>query len=326
MTTSKAVILGWLYQWLSLDEIGERRISQQEQVIVRSLLAGGQSSRGPFFQLGWVQGLNEWIDSIPSTGHGPDFTADVKQFNASPDSALLRLKRQNGAVFWFKAAGPPNAHESRITNLLAYLYPTYLPALIARHDAWKGWLMEDAGFPLDSLRSIRLPTLEHMVRRLAELQIASAKQIPALLLAGCRDQRTPALLAGIHELVPYLHEAMSKQKLDSVSRIDSGRLRNIEEVLEQACFSPEWLGVPNGLIHGDIHPGNILINGRRCVFTDWARASVGNPFITFAQLRDQLAQERRTHTWLPAPLRLIKTSGSHCCPTLSSHAHSPSCR
>jgi hypothetical protein len=287
------------YLWRSLGEIDGAIISHQERAVLGNLLRDGRTDRGPFYRLGWIRGLYEWIDSTSAVDRGCHFTSDVKQLNASPTSTLLRLRRKDAKVYWFKAAGPPNAHEGPITSLLAGLFPGYLPAMIASHDEWNGWLMEDAGSPLDGLRSIRLPTLEHVVRRLAELQRASADHIPAMLMAGCRDQRTPALLAGIHELLPYLHEAMAMQRLDSVPRIDFGRLRNIEEVLEQACFGLEWIGVPNSLIHGDIHLGNILVNGRKCVFTDWARASVGNPFVTFAQLRDQLAHERRTHAWLP---------------------------
>jgi hypothetical protein len=285
--------------WRSLGDIDGTIISRQERATLGELLLGEYTGRGPFFRLGWIQGFYEWMNSTSAVDHGIHFTDDLKQFNASPSATLLRLRRSDSKVFWFKASGPPNASESLITSLLAGLFPSYLPPLIATHDDWNGWLMEDAGCALDSLRSIRQPTLKHIVRRLAELQRASAKHVPALLMVGCRDLRTPALLAGIHELLPYLQEAMAKQELDSVPRIDLGRLRSIEQVLEQACFGMEWIGVPNGLMHGDIHPGNILVSSRKCVFTDWARASVGNPFITFAQLRSQLAQDRRTHAWLP---------------------------
>jgi hypothetical protein len=292
--------------WASLDEIGRSTITDTERDLIRQLLRGEDTRRGPFFRLGWIQGLYRWLESTPAMKDGVPFTSEVKQFNASPTSTLLRLRRADSKLFWFKAAGHPNEQESMITSLLADLLPGYLPPLIASHDAWNGWLMDDAGSPLDALRSLRLSTLEHVVRRLAELQKASASHVPALLLAGCRDQRTPALLEGIHELLPYLHDAMATQRLDCVPRIGIGRLRTIEEVLEQACFSLEWLGVPNSLIHDDIHPGNILVSGRRCMFTDWARASIGNPLITFAQLRDHLAHERRTHRWLPHLTRVYQ--------------------
>ena len=287
------------FVWRSQDEIDGAIISSQERAILGNFLQGGSTGQRPFFQLGWVQGLYEWIDSTSAADHGFHFTTDLKQLNASPTSALLRLTRDDAKVFWFKASGPPNTRESSITSLLAGLFPGYLPPLIASHDGWNGWLMEDAGCPLDGLQSIRLPTFERVVRRLAELQKASGDHVPALLMAGCRDQRPPALLSGIHQLLPYLHEAMAMQKLESVPQIDFGRLRNIEDVLGQACLCLDWIGVPTSLIHGDMNLGNILVNGRRCVFTDWARASVGNPLITFAQLRDQLSNERRTHAWLP---------------------------
>jgi Ser/Thr protein kinase RdoA (MazF antagonist) len=44
------------------------------------------------------------------------------------------------------------------------------------------------------------------------------------------------------------------------------------------------LDIPDTLIHNDINSGNILFDGSRCVFIDWAEAFVGNPFLTFQQL------------------------------------------
>jgi hypothetical protein len=51
-------------------------------------------------------------------------------------------------------------------------------------------------------------------------------------------------------------------------------------------------------VHGDISLGNIL-TGHRCVFIDWAQASIGNPFVTFEQLHVQIAEDQNTVQWTP---------------------------
>jgi len=41
------------------------------------------------------------------------------------------------------------------------------------------------------------------------------------------------------------------------------------------------------------------LTGHRCVFIDWAQASIGNPFVTFEQLRVQIAEDQNTAQWTP---------------------------
>jgi len=53
----------------------------------------------------------------------------------------------------------------------------------------------------------------------------------------------------------------------------------------------ENIGIPDALVHGDINPGNILIDDDRCVFTDWAQAGISTPFVTFEHLKRQLTQD-----------------------------------
>jgi aminoglycoside phosphotransferase (APT) family kinase protein len=68
----------------------------------------------------------------------------------------------------------------------------------------------------------------------------------------------------------------------------------------------EAIGIPDTLLHNDMNTGNILVNGTRAVFTDWAEACVGNPFVTFQHLRIQAEREDATHTWSPSLTALYK--------------------
>jgi aminoglycoside phosphotransferase (APT) family kinase protein len=68
------------------------------------------------------------------------------------------------------------------------------------------------------------------------------------------------------------------------------------------------IGIPYTLGHGDFNPGNILVEGDRCVFIDWAEAHVGHPFLTFEYLLAHLRMVRPTLTMREDSLREAYTA------------------
>jgi hypothetical protein len=124
--------------------------------------------------------------------------------------------------------------------------------------------------------------------------------------------------------LPYLEEAMAMRQFDDVPRISAARFVEVARVFEDACYRLETIGIPDTLLHSDLNLHNILIGDGSCVFTDWAHACVGNPFVTFEQLRAQVAQEKNTHSWvsrLPelyqeAWRRALPNCQLECVPTL----------
>jgi hypothetical protein len=285
------------HTWVQLDEMAEDEIPDSERSIVQRLLKDGATGRGPFSRFGWIEEILDWISAATAIDRS-EFTGDIEQLNASATSALIRVARSNAPGYWFKAAGEPDTREGRVTVTLSELFPEYLPGLIASHDSWNAWLMEDAGRPLGG-SVLRKHFLEDVVLRLAELQSASVHHVPALLGSGCYDRRTAVLRDGLPELLPYLEEAMVMQRFDAVPRIGAARLREVAKVFKDACYRLDAIGIPDALIHSDINLNNVLIGDRGCTFTDWAHAWVGNPFVTFEQLRAQLAQDKSTHSWVP---------------------------
>jgi hypothetical protein len=156
--------------------------------------------------------------------------------------------------------------------------------------------MEDAGRSFDEACSADL--FGQAVSRLAELQKASMGCVPALLACGCGDQRMSVLRARIPQMMEYFAEAMAQPGASHAPRLGTTRMCELGSILADACLSLEALDIPDTLLHGDISCGNILAGPHGCVFTDWAHAAVGNPFVTFEHLRAQIAQERDTAPWL----------------------------
>jgi hypothetical protein len=256
-------------------------LSDREQATLEDILRGDCGARGPFSRLGWMDDAQEWIKSAVNE-RKVDFTDQTCQLNACGTFALVRFGTRSGPAYWLKAVGEPNAHEFKVTTYLARNCSGYLARLVCARADWNAWVMEDVGKPL--CRPVSLPQVEQVIIRLAEMQKQLAGKAEELLSFGCMDHRIKLLQAHTHELIAYLENAMELQTSTKVPRIGKDRLRELENVLWDACSSMRELGIPDSLIHEDLNPGNILSDGSQCLFTDWCEAYVGNPFLVFQQL------------------------------------------
>lgn len=256
-------------------------LSDCERAALNGILTGDCGARGPFSRLGWVDDAQKWIKSAVHH-HEVDFTDHTCQLNACGTFALVRFGTKHGPAYWLKAVGEPNTHEFTVTTNLARDCPDYLATLVCARADWNAWVMEEVGRPLR--RPVPLAQVDQVVTRLAEMQTKLAGRAEDLLSFGCVDHRIKVLQAHTHELIAYLEEAMERQISTKVPRIEKHRLRELEDVLRDACSSMQELGIPDSLIHNDLNPGNILSDGSQCVFTDWCEAYVGNPFLVFPQL------------------------------------------
>lgn len=256
-------------------------LSDCERAALNGILTGDCGARGPFSRVGWVDDAQEWIKSAVHH-HEVDFTDYTCQLNACGTFALVRFGTKHGPAYWLKAVGEPNTHEFTVTTNLARDCPDYLATLVCARADWKAWVMEEVGRPL--CRPVPIAQVEQAVTRLAEMQTKLVGRAEELLSFGCMDHRIEVLQAHTHELIAYLEEAMGRQISTKVPRIDTHRLHELGDVLQDACSCMRQLGIPDSLIHNDLNPGNILVDGSECVFTDWCEASVGNPFLVFPQL------------------------------------------
>lgn len=265
---------------VSVDALEVSALTNTECQIVREVCAGNPMDRGPFSRAGWINEAKAWIQA--STEHKMPFAGEIEQHNAGGSFALVRFALQNGTSYWLKAVGEPNLHEFSITAALTRICPEYLPAVIATHSAWNAWVMEDAG--KSAGQNSNPDFLESAVISMAELQKKTSGYADDLLSAGAADQRMGILAGHIDELIAYLDDAMHLQTSIKVPPLETKRLREIGNVLKDACMAMEALCIPNTIVHNDINPGNVLIRDTGCVFIDWCEACVGNPFLTLQSL------------------------------------------
>lgn len=227
--------------------------------------------RGAWNLPGWYDEASSWIREQLAS-HGIEMTAPPQQFKHWNITSALRVPTTNGD-YYFKAVPRLFAQEPRITATLAARYPEYVPApLSARVRPEEGWmLMPD--FKGEVLERINVEQVSEALRNLARMQLDSVSQVDELLTAGFPDRRLERLA---EELNTLLHDPVA---LDGLLPEEIKRLQRLESRFEEMCLQLSAYGVPQTLLHGDFHGGNLLIRDGKLLIFDWTDGCIGHPFL-----------------------------------------------
>jgi hypothetical protein len=280
----------------NIDCLDELELNVEERASLNSLIAGDAAPSGTFSRRGWLKEAQEWIQSI-IPDRDIEFTEEILQLNAGNQFALIRLGTKNGVAYWLKATGDPNKHERAFSVELSKRFPGYLPSLVADREDWNAWVTEEAGEPLGGNQDIEL--LLKATETLADLQTLSLGQVAELRAAGFMDRGLAVMQSHLHEMFAFLEEAMRRQTSTRVKPLERARLVEILSVVDHACEWMQELLIPDCLVHGDINLDNILFDGTRIRFTDWAEGGIGNPFLTLEQLLQHVIREGEHLDWAP---------------------------
>jgi hypothetical protein len=278
--------------WVSVRDPGRcRRLRVEDADTLRSALAETAAFEagedGPHFvRSGWFEEVTGWVRrQVPH--HGWLLDERWTQYAMGPDFCLIRFET-TGPCVWFKAAG---TREYAISLALAELRSEYLPRHLAKNFAWHGWLMADAaGFRLDECDSLQ--AWSTAASSLAALQIDSACSSEALIAAGCHDLRTGEIEKAIDPFIAAVAELMAAQPTCPPRILTDADLRTVAARLREGCALLGTLPILPCLGHGDLNPGNMIVEGKGAVFLDWAAGMVGHPFFSCEYL---LALFRRLH-------------------------------
>ncbi|MFC4064796.1 phosphotransferase family protein [Actinoplanes subglobosus] len=173
-------------------------------------------------------------------------------------SAIWRFDGPDGVpAAWLKQVPSFFAHEAAVLRLVDGVAPGLTPYVLAAGDEGRALIAHVPGedrygappaFRAEVLAALQ-PVQEHFAGRVHELRAAG---IPTLSLEGLPHIAAPHI-AGI----PGLREL-----LDDLPR----RLAAVDE-----C------GLPDTLVHGDLHMGNVIHDGESFTIVDWGDAAIGNP-------------------------------------------------
>jgi hypothetical protein len=239
-------------------------------------------TQGSFAKLGWFRELQGWIEE----GIGPVGLHLTRrrfvQLNASPTFSLVRFGT-NGAAVWFKAVGSPNVREFPRTLALARHLPKYLSPILATRPECNGWLALEAQ-ESNLGEAHEAQSWNIAASFLAKLQIESTEISGLIMEFGARDLRTPALLWLIIPFLNAIGQLMDMQTKTPSSLLARSEVTVLSEQAEEALSLGTKSGMPDGLGHLDLNPGNVIVSAGDSIFLDWADAHVGNPLFSLQYL------------------------------------------
>ena len=287
-------------RWVSSADVASNgTLLQADQEAVRSALEElgryvAEPERGPFARPGWIRELFGWVrNQIEPLGLR--LTGRFQQLNASPTFSLIRIETTGGAV-WFKATGEPNTHELPLSLALARLFPVNVPAILAVHSFWNGWLSPEV--PGTSLEEItECSAWERTAEELAQLQIASTGRMSELVQCGSKDVRLSKLAELINPFQARMSELMAAQEKQCPAPLSDRELSLLGDQLREACSLLHTLGVPDTLGNIDVNPANITVSTERSIFLDWAEAYWGHPFFTLEYLLEHFRRRHLPLAW-----------------------------
>ena len=265
------------FQPIPPEQFSESSLGEEERNALLRLLSGDDTYIAPFSHIGWIDEAQQWIRQAVRDRE-VTFNSDILQLNTGGGFALVRFGTETGPAYWLKATGEPNTHEFAVTTTLAGLFPEFLPRIVAAREDWNAWITEDAGETL--YRRATLPVFEQAVRCLTGLQMRSIDYVETLIGRGFLQQSISALQAHLDPLIDYLEEAMGRQTSTRVLPLTKSRLHELRSTLDCSCSMMIDLRIPDTVVHNDLNEGNILHDGSRCVFIDWAETFIGTPFLS----------------------------------------------
>jgi len=271
-------------RWVSRDELDGLRLRDEGQ---RELLAAYldelgcddvPAARAPWARMGWLEDVSAWLEpEVARLGHSVRGIEQRKQWSIS---SVLRIET-DGPDLYFKVSArlPLFVEEASVTAMLAERFPGYIPVPLAVEPG-RGWFLLPE---FDDLIAWRPPLEVHeeLFRRYAGLQRRSAALTAELLTDGCLDRRLDVLEAQVDPLLDD-PEAIARLTPDEVAE-----LRRLGPTLKEACRRLAGCGIPDTLVHGDLHPGNVARMDGELTYFDWTDACIAHPFFDLHSLQWQ---------------------------------------
>lgn len=209
-----------------------------------------------------LAGAEDWIRAHV-TPIGP-----IENAHERPWSTVLRVPVAGGLV-WFKACGPVQAFEPRVTVDLFARWPALMPEVLGCEEDRAWLLLADAGAHLDA--SNPPEAWLAAVPLYAELQRGEIEHATEHLAHGVPDLRTRRLPAG--------YDALLRRELP-LEPDEVRRLRRFAPRFEELCRELEGRGPRESIQHDDLHMNNLFVDSGTPRILDWGDASIAHPFMS----------------------------------------------
>nr|WP_239062417.1 aminoglycoside phosphotransferase family protein [Streptomyces sp. SID13031] len=210
----------------------------------------------------------------------PTTKGDV-YFKALAHSSTIRPARADALPLLF-------AHEPLLLQRLSEARPGEVPAPLAIDEERAWMLLPDLGPALAREPDVSLWI--DSLRGHARLQRSFADEADRLLSFSCVDRRLTVL---DRELDRLFGPNPATERLEPAER---AKLPQRADQLREAISELAAIGVPETLLHGDLHPRNLAVRDGKVLAFDWTDAAVSHPFldlVTFVEKRSPISTDPR---------------------------------
>ncbi|MEO2004316.1 MAG: phosphotransferase [Candidatus Poribacteria bacterium] len=220
----------------------------------------GRRANPSWDEPGWREAAETWIRSALTRLARP-VTGEIEDVRIWALSCVLRAPTDDGWVYFKEALDLPLfADEPRVTQHLAELYPKTTPMVLATDPGRRWMLTGDAG----EIVGWDAPQAEWttLYAQCARTQVSAVQHVDGLLAVGCLDRdirRMPSQFDAVLD---------DTETMALLPQSTADALARLRPRLSDACEDLAAVGIPNTLVHGDLHVGNMAVQHGRCVVID----------------------------------------------------------
>lgn len=232
---------------------------------------------GPARDLEWARA------QLLASGHGDvQMARQVRTWNLSSIWCISTER----ARFWLKVVPPFFGHEGAALTLFQ---GEAVPELVASDGSRV--LMPD--IPGEDCYEPSGTQVEQMVEMLVDMQWRWHDRVAELRACGLPHW-------GLAEYTTRARDLLERQG-ERLADADADTLSRFLDALPDRWHAIDACGIPEMLVHGDFHPGNVRATGERLTILDWGDCYIGHPLLDRPPMLERIPPatvERIDRLWL----------------------------
>jgi hypothetical protein len=275
-------------RWTALDDV----VTDDPATVTSLRIAVAQAEgvlepparRPAWFRRDWYDEVDRWVDTVLAAD-GRSRTGATVPRKVWSFSAVLEVPCEPRSV-WFKASSRHFHAEPALTRLVAGMLPEHAPPVVAV-DEDRGWLLLEEMAGADEEYAEAPPTGlgAPAGRIMAMLQLRSLNHLGEIEALGVPVRGLVETLHGFDEVLA------SSIELDQLTPEELAGARGVRDDLHAVVDELAAMQLPDTLVHGDLHPGNVAHDGSSLVLYDWSDAALSHPLLDLAHLTHRLPAE-----------------------------------
>ena len=230
-----------------------------------------------WFKKGWFKEAEDWVLNV-CRANNFEINRNFQQVRYHELSCIFNIVTDKG-IFYYKESAPYNLKEGYITSLYNKILPSNTPKVIALDENRKCFLIEELKGNL-FFECKDKNKWEQAFKIISNSHKHFFDQNKKLLEAGINNHTFDEIISSLNHIIPYyLSNCILDEEIAIKWKQSENKIINCIDKIKQ-------LNIPDTLIHGDFHPGNIVDCNDKIMIFDFGLSSVAHPFLDTAYLFD----------------------------------------